>query len=613
MLLAGATAAELAWQFPLPPDPDTLTPAELLDHLNRATDGRATELLSRYMVRELRLWRPDVVVTHAASPNTGGSLATLVEQLVAKSVAAAADPQQLPDLATDVGLGPWQVKRVVGVLPPGSTGDVRIATGQFAPRLGASLVDWSDPPRRLVLSEPTATREMLDLQILADAAPADAKSLFAGIQLTPGGEARRRLANLPDDLEQLRRLAARRRQMKMLVEQGQGNAAWAAQIAHLTDDLDPASAGELLFELAESYRAAGKLDLAADTYSTLAREHPEHPLVEPSLRWLVQFYASSEAGHRLATRQATNYRQLPAAPPPSDGVQQASAVATLRAAAAPTIGLSRDNRLQRAAAVGRYLETARPALYADPSIRFPLVAAERQRGFTNPAQRYFLTLHSLPETDPWRRCGATEEWFTHPQEGLPPPKTLGTCRRTAHRPHLDARLDEPQWQSADQLTKRGQDSFPPPTVRLLYDREFLYVAIECPKAKDFDYTPDDRPRVRDADLSAHDRLTIRLDLDRDYTTAYELTVDHRGWTDDACWNDATWNPTWYVAAAADEATWTIEAAIPLSEITDNPPTAKDVWALSLVRTLPGVGDQTWSGDDASDADSPDRYGLLIFN
>ena len=56
------------------------------------------------------------------------------------------------------------------------------------------------------------------------------------------------------------------------------------------------------------------------------------------------------------------------------------------------------------------------------------------------------------------------------------------------------------------------------------------------------------PRQRDADLSAHDRVTLRLDVDRDYTTAFELVVDHRGWTHDACWNDATWNPKWFVAA-----------------------------------------------------------------
>ena len=413
----------------------------------------------------------------------------------------------------------------------------------------------------------TAAPEAIDLQLIAashNLPPSESHDVFAGIRLAPGSDARRRLANLPgEDMEKLRRLATRRRQMRVLIEQSQGDAAWAAQVSHLTDDLDPTSAGELLFELAEGYRAAGKLDLAADTYSSLARSQPQHPLVEPALRWLVQFYASSETAQRLADHAAQNYRARPTPDVSANAVQQASAVTSIDVGSTPVIGLSRENRLERAKALGAYLEAARPSLFADPSVRFPLVVAERKRGFANPAQRYYLTLRSLPENDPWRRCAETEQWFAKPGES-PPPKPLGNCRRATERPHLDGKFDEPFWKSADHLPlKRGQNDLTPATIRFTCDAEFLYLAIECPKAKGVDYPPDDRPRSRDADLSAHDRVVIRLDVDRDYTTAYELAIDSRGWTRDACWGDATWNPTWYVAATADDSTWTAEAAIPL--------------------------------------------------
>ena len=113
-----------------------------------------------------------------------------------------------------------------------------------------------------------------------------------------------------------------------------------------------------------------------------------------------------------------------------------------------------------------------------------------------------------------------------------------------------------------------------------------------------------------AELLRDDR-DIRLDVDRDYTTAYELSFDSRGWTHDACWNDSTWNPKWFVAAKTDEAAWTIEAAIPLAELVAEPPTAKQVWAASIVRTIPRAGEETWSGE-ANSADSPQKFGLLIF-
>jgi hypothetical protein len=148
-------------------------------------------------------------------------------------------------------------------------------------------------------------------------------------------------------------------------------------------------------------------------------------------------------------------------------------------------------------------------------------------------------------------------------------------------------------------------------VQLAYDDEFIYLAIRCPKVPNVDYSTDDKPRPRDSDLTEHDRVTIEFDIDRDYGTAFELSVDSRGWTRDACWGDATWNPTWYVAAASDETSWTVEAALPLTEIVGKPPAARQVWAVAARRTIPRFGYETWSGPpDAND--SPARFGLMIF-
>ena len=104
---------------------------------------------------------------------------------------------------------------------------------------------------------------------------------------------------------------------------------------------------------------------------------------------------------------------------------------------------------------------------------------------------------------------------------------------------------------------------------------------------------------------------MRFDVDRDYQTSFELVVGDRGWTSDACWGDASWNPDWFVAATSDDTSWTVEAAIPLAELTSQPPTAKHVWGLSVRRIIPRVGYETWTGAAASD--SPDQFGLLIFD
>ena len=411
--------------------------------INRANDGRGVERLERYFVRQLRTWRPDVVVTHFIAEPDAHPLESIVQRMVDQSLRAAADPNQYVDLASNVGLDPWAVKKFYGVLPTGWRGQERITTGQFAPRLGTTLADWAEPSRRLLRGMPTAAPDAIDLQLIAasDGVPQDeSHDMFAGIRLAPGSDARRRLANLPgEDIEKLRRLATRRRQMRMLVEQSQGNAAWAAQVSHLTDDLDPESAGELLFELAEGYRAAGKLDLAADTYSSLARSRPEHPAVEPALRWLVQFYASGETARRLESRDAQNFRVAPTAEVSANAVQQASAGCADQRRLGPGHGAVARQSARAGQSARSLSGSARPSLYADPSVRFPLVVAERKLGFANPAQRYFLTLKSLPENDPWRRCAQTEEWFAQPGES-PPAKQLGNCRSPPSGPTSTASL-----------------------------------------------------------------------------------------------------------------------------------------------------------------------------
>jgi photosystem II stability/assembly factor-like uncharacterized protein len=632
LLLAGAASASSAWRFPLPAADLALEPTDLLATLNRENDGRALQQLQSQLVRELRTWRPDVIITHHDVMHMSEPMAALIEQLVAQAISAAADPSQYPELVTEVGLTPWQVKKVYGLLPPGSRGDELLPTGRFSPWLGAALSDFAAPARRL-LSDSPAPPDMYELKLLLSnvADGGNARGIFAGITLAPGSEARRPSVEIEaQDLEALRRFATRRRHLQELIERSEGNAAWTGQVNNMIDGLSPADSAQLLVELASGYRKAGQLDLAADTYFLFARKYPDHPLAEPALDWLIKFYASTEVAHRLkqagSARPAEDNRAASAETAGSP-VRQASATLP---GAAPV--LSHDDRLRRATQLAEYLRSARPALFAEPSVRFAETAAARELGYANPAQRFFLTLKQLPESDPWRECAAAEEWLANPNE-MPPTKKMGACRPASESPHLDAQLDEPFWANAERLPLTSNSAGQPaplasknrtadktdktarPTdayVQLAYDSQFLYLAVHCPKSQTCDYTTDDKPRPRDTDLAQHDRVALQLDIDRDYGAAFELTVDHRGWTHDACWGDATWNPAWYVAATSDDSSWTIEAAIPLAELVDKPPTARQVWAVSARRTIPRTGYETWSGPPATPAESPTNFGLLIF-
>ena len=145
---------------------------------------------------------------------------------------------------------------------------------------------------------------------------------------------------------------------------------------------------------------------------------------------------------------------------------------------------------------------------------------------------------------------------------------------------------------------------------LAFDDEYLYIAVVCrhPAGMKKDKLA---VRGRDMDLRANDRVSILIDLDRDYQTYYQLQIDQRGAVAEDCWGDRTWNPKWFVAVNSEETGWTAEAAIPLSELTGDVVVPGKLWAVNVVRTVPGKGIQAWSGP-ADVNPRPEGMGILTF-
>ena len=121
-------------------------------------------------------------------------------------------------------------------------------------------------------------------------------------------------------------------------------------------------------------------------------------------------------------------------------------------------------------------------------------------------------------------------------------------------------------------------------------------------------------RKRDANLDKYDRVSLLLDLDRDYATCFHFEVDQRGCVREDCWGDASWDPRWFVAVHSEPTAWQIEAAIPLSALTGDTITSGRTWACNVIRVVPGQGVQGWSlpaGVPGKDA-RPEGMGLLTF-
>lgn len=619
---AGGAASTAAWQFPLRQRGLNVTDAQVVEAWNVVHDGRGLSVLEAHLVRQIRLWRPEVIVT--ADPRSADEAASrVIAQAVLRAVEQAADANAMPEQIAHAGLAPWRVKKVYAALGPGDRGSTDLPTVQLAPRLGRTLADVAAGPRGLVETQFRVPPQTLGFQLLQSPAADDASrgDFFAGITLWPGGDARRQLVDAPpESVESLARMAQRRRNTEAIVEQAdrspQKGAQLAAQTADLVGHLDPDGGAWILYHLAQRYHRGGRWEMAAETYRMLLDRYPDHALARPATLWLVQSYASAEVGWRVqgGLRRTAGDGSV-ATPKPGwqlDGPRRDVSGPIQAVSAMAVDPLRLEDRAAKASALANEIEQSQPALFAEPSLRFPLAAAHRQQGLGRQAERFYLSASRATSRDAWWACAESERWLAEPK-GVPPKPVLRAIG-AATRPHLDGRLDDPVWQKAPPAalhSAQGDDDDWPATLRLAYDREFLYLAVTCRQAPTVDYRPGNGPRPRDADLTGRDRVELFLDLDRDFVTAYHLVVDHRGWTAEDCWGDRTWNPNWYVAAGTQPGGWTAEAAIPLDQLTGRYPGPRDVWAVGIQRNVPGVGFQSWSTPASADG-MPEGFGYLIF-
>jgi len=615
LVAVGASDAQAAWRFPLRQAGLELQADRIIAAWDQANDGRGMEELQAQLVKSIRLWRPEVIVTHEASPTGDDPLAHLIHRLVVQAVEEAAEETCFPQQITVAGLPPWRVKKAYGTLPPPSHGTTELSTAQLATRLGRSLAEVAAGPRGLLADRETATPQTLGFRLLVQhlAQQPERDDFFTGVVLYPGGEARRELIEPPlESLDQLRRAALRGRNVQAIVNQAKNDSPGAdrllAQAGELTRELGGDTAGRVLYQLAGQYHRNGRWAMAAQTFEMLVERYPDHPTTPAALLWLVQYYAGGETAWRVegfqryAGGQATWRMQ--------DDQQR---YAVRQASALAVDPMQQENRFRRAAQFARQIERTRPALFAEPALRFPLAVAHRNQGFPQQAASYFAMRSRSNPQDAWWACAQGERWLAE-AKGVPP-KAILHCAAAASRPHLDGRLDDAVWQQAKPAILRsasGDDAGWPGEVTLGYDQEFLYLAVRCGCAAEAKYEATPGPRPRDPDLSGRDRVEVLLDLDRDFATYYRLTIDHRGWVAEDCWGDATWDPTWFVAATAADGQWIAEAAIPLDQLTGRFPRSRSVWAVGIQRTVPGVGFQSWTQPAGTEI-VPEGFGYAVFD
>jgi hypothetical protein len=589
-----------------------------------------------------------------------------------KAFEVAADPEAFPEQIKELGLATWSGRKFFTTLEKADPTSVRADVVTPLAVLGDTAADfatpafrlWSEDARRVPGFRLSATR-MKD----GDATT----KFFDGITLAPGGAARRELTPLTEKEEaqqaELAKALEKRRNVQAIIDGRAGELAKPEQaLAQLVDavkELPSNDAGKALYAAGTGYIKNGHWFMGREAYLLLLEKYPGHPLTLDAARWLVRFQASSEARRRqqlgqfveltetsFVHRDRIDPRTGTPAFKPNKNDKLPPATEIVQAGHRETVDNFVDARSWFRGALDM---EARLAAHGDLFVRdVPLNlcfnAARRQLGRGDEAQRWLqryitettppLGSNAAKGADPWRENVLLESWLLNRGGNPQPPKPVAAARRAGQRPYLDGKLDDDCWKDALPLhlstvagelgadfgcreaierTHQGkpdaaklvpQDLAEATRAVFAYDEEYLYIAVVCKHPAGMKKDKVEK-RDHDMNLKGFDRVSILIDLDRDYQTYYQLQIDQRGAVADDCWGDASWNPKWFVAVHPDETGWTAEVAIPLTELTGDSVTMGKMWAVNVVRTIPNRGVQAWSGP-AGATPRPEGMGLLSF-
>ena len=311
---AGGAVGETAWQFPLAVPGLERDPEALWAEWNRRNENKLEEVLTGHLVRQLRTWRPSVVVLERPRD----ALTRLLRERLLVAVEQAADPTRWLVQQELAQLEPWTVDRVYEELPAGSTGAVQLDRHAALPLWGLSATAATRLAEGSLRSEPAPAPARVAWQIIHSRAGLDPNppraGFFAGLQIPPGSPARRNTREAGADAEALARQVRRQRNFEAVSERAVAQPAQAARLVAnlpaLVEGLPDAVGADVLGGVVQRYRETGQWDLAELTLVELARRYPEEPAGWHASRTLVQWWSSSELAWRRLARDGTRSGQL---------------------------------------------------------------------------------------------------------------------------------------------------------------------------------------------------------------------------------------------------------------------------------------------------------------
>lgn len=592
-----------------------------VEQLVKLTDQ---QILKEQLVLALRMWRPSVVVCDspdATSP--AGPLGSAMALALREACELCSKADVYPDHITKLDLQPWQPIRLMTRRVQASTADCLMDLELPRPVLFAAANDFASLGRPALFEKFVRGPAVEEFTLWKSwTEPTDLKAdMMAGLSLGHGGQARREKVETDEDRYQLllkatdkQRKDARAYQMKMF-DAGEKKQ-FFSNFEHSLKGLAPLTIGDRIAAQAQEFADKGEWTMARECHLMLLDLLPTHRLAPESCRFIAAMMGSSEIKRRFEMGKMphlTDYVLRSASSKETDANEGRfdRLVQSQR-----TVLQRRRLELRRwhggSLAAGEVYSVLSPLGYGDPDLQLCLMANQRLDGRGEQSQLWQTALQWKQPQGVWNDAVTAEQWVS--QRIGHAPKPIVQANHAAAMPKLDGKLDDELWKKSPvhSLKKMSSGNDENASFQLAFDDNYLYLAVRCKRMVDMPVLPPVKPRKRDDDLRAFDRISLLLDLDRDYGSYFHLEFDQRGCVAEDCCGDRSWNPQWFVEVCPTVEGWTAEVAIPLVELTGNTKLENEVWAVNVTRITPGKGVAAFSLPSAVQP-IPQGMGLMTFS
>jgi len=618
------------WMFPRTKPEHHRSSEQLVTEWNRQNDGKLRKLLPLRIARDIRNWRPSVIVIESAS--TDDAVAAILREVMPLSVSLASDDEAGGIQLSQLGLPPWAIDRVVIRVPQDNSATLTYRDDDLLKSLGTTSGLLQDATQRLFTKAIDTTSTLpakSGYELLSDASgTTSVANLFDGIYNNLKSDARRAYdVRSRDEIQALRRIlqtshiesTALNGHMQLAPTED----ALVGQLYGIGANLPATLAMKQLRDLAEINLQQNNMEGYLAVQQEILRRYPTSDEAQAAAEMLLLFYSSAEARHyRL---QAVNAKAMATASGESalrgtpndaagpDGLplsvqpkRQAASTSPFASGAADALAALHqrwDSHAMTAFDILSNVTRGKNSESLNPLVQLRIAANYRLQ---QKSGEQATILSELSQRDDQYALFARCEIQVDNMPSAPLLPLINLPKRS-ERPFLDGVLTDSIWEDAQEirLTPFVRDALDPATgmrrkfitqttgvsslTMLAWDEEFLYLAAVFERAPE-----KSEPielvlnRTYDSEHESRDRVELEIDTDRDFGTTFQLTVDESGKTSDRCWMLDKWNPKWFVALDADDTTWRVEAAIPLSELSAHGARPGDLWNIRLRRVIPGV-------------------------